>query len=54
MKAAVYARVSSEEQRDRQTIELQREFARRYLRASRNSGSRHLFRRRRHRNASPQ
>ena len=30
MKAAVYCRVSTEEQRDRQTIELQREFARKY------------------------
>src|SRR2546422_582066 len=30
MKAAIYARVSSEEQRERQTIQTQREFAKRY------------------------
>ena len=30
MKAAIYCRVSTEEQRDRQTIDLQRDFARRY------------------------
>jgi len=30
MKAAIYCRVSTEEQRDRQTIAIQRDFARRY------------------------